>query len=109
MTVHNTQLVYSNRQDIALTLLAEFKIWLVRNCQTEADHLNIKIATALLLYNACTLIKRWKYVSHTIINLRFIPGDGNLKKIENGGFGDQRSVSQRHFAKLKLKYIKVIF
>ena len=55
-TVHNAQLVYSNRQDIALTLLTGFKIWLVHNCQTEEDHLNIKIVTALLLYNACTLL-----------------------------------------------------
>ena len=29
-TVHNAQLVYSNRQDIALTLLTGFKIWLGR-------------------------------------------------------------------------------
>ena len=49
-TVHNAQLVYSNSQDIALTLLNGFKIWLVHNCQTEEDHLNIKIVTALLLY-----------------------------------------------------------
>ena len=55
-TVHNAQLVYSNRQDIALTLLTGFKIWLVHNCQTEEDDLNIKIVTALLLYNACTLL-----------------------------------------------------
>ena len=55
-TVHNAQLVYSNRQDIALTLLTGFKIWLAHNCQTEEDHLNIKIVTALLLYNACTLL-----------------------------------------------------
>ena len=54
--VHNDQLVYSNCQDIALTLLTRFKIWLVHNCQTEEDHLNIKIVTALLLYNACTLL-----------------------------------------------------
>ena len=38
-TVHNAQLVYSNCQDIALTLLTGFKIWLVHNCQTEEDHL----------------------------------------------------------------------
>ena len=31
-TVHNAQLVYSNRQDIALTLLTGFKIWLAHNC-----------------------------------------------------------------------------
>ena len=54
-TVHNAQLVYSNRQDIALTLLTRFKIWLVHNFQTEEDQLNIQIVTALLLYNACTL------------------------------------------------------
>ena len=46
-TVHNAQLDY---------LLTGFKIWLVHNCQTEEDHQNIKIVTALLLYNACTLL-----------------------------------------------------
>ena len=55
-TVHNAQPVYSNRQDIVLTLLTGFNIWLAHNCQTEEDHLNIKIVTALLLYNACTLL-----------------------------------------------------
>ena len=55
-TVHNAQLAYLNRQEIALTLLCRFKIWLVRNCQTEEHYLNIKIVTALLLYNACTLL-----------------------------------------------------
>ena len=55
-TVHNSQLVYLNRQDMALTLLTRFKIWLVHNCQMEEDHLNIKIVTALLLYNNCTLL-----------------------------------------------------
>ena len=55
-TVHNDQLVYSNCQDIALILLTGFKIWLVHNCQTEEDHLSIKIDTAVLLYNACTLL-----------------------------------------------------
>ena len=55
-TVHNAQLVYWNRQDIALTLFTGFKIWLVHNCQTEEGHLNIKIVTALLLYNACALL-----------------------------------------------------
>ena len=55
-TALNDQLVYSNRQDIPLTLVTGFKIWLVYNCQTEEDHQNIKIVTALLLYNACTLI-----------------------------------------------------
>ena len=33
--VHNDQPVYSNCQDIALTLLTRFKIWLVHNCQME--------------------------------------------------------------------------
>ena len=47
--VQNDQLVHSNCQDIALTFLTGFKIWLVHNCQTEEDHLNIKIVTALLL------------------------------------------------------------
>ena len=55
-TVHNAQLVYSNHQDIPLTLLNGFKIWLVHNFQTEEDHINIKIVTALLLDNACTLL-----------------------------------------------------
>ena len=55
-TVHNAQLVYLNRQDIALTLLTRFKIWLVHNCQTKEDHLNILIVAVLLLYNACTLL-----------------------------------------------------
>ena len=47
-TVHNAQLVYSNRQDIALTFLTGFKIWLVHKCQMEKDQLNVKIVTALL-------------------------------------------------------------
>ena len=55
-TVHNAQLVYLNHQDIALTLFTRFKIRPVHNCQTEEDHLNIKIVTALLLYNASTLL-----------------------------------------------------
>ena len=55
-TVHNAQLVYLHRQDIALSLLTGFKIWLVQNCKTEEDRLNTKIVTALLLYNACTLL-----------------------------------------------------
>ena len=45
-TVQNYQLVYLNRQDIALTLFTRFNIWLVHNCQTEEHHLNIKIVTA---------------------------------------------------------------
>ena len=40
-TVHNAQLVYLNRQDIALTFLTGFKILLAHYCQTEEDHLNI--------------------------------------------------------------------
>ena len=33
------------------------KIWLVHNCETEEDNLNMKIVIALLFtYNACTLI-----------------------------------------------------
>ena len=55
-TVHNAQLIYSNRKYIALTLIPGFKTWLDHNCQTEEDHLNIKIVAALLLYNACTLL-----------------------------------------------------
>ena len=69
-TVHNDQLVYSNRQDIQSTLFTGFKIWLVHNCNTGEDHLNIKISTALLLYNACTLLNMMKRVSRTIINLK---------------------------------------
>ena len=54
-TAHNNQLVYSNSQDIiGLTHFTRFKIWLVHNCQMEEDHLNIKIVTALLLFNAFT-------------------------------------------------------
>ena len=33
--VRNDKLVYLNHQDIALTLLSGFKLWLVHNCQTE--------------------------------------------------------------------------
>ena len=54
-TVHYGQLVYPNHQDVVLTLFSGFKIWLV-NCQMEKDDLNIKIVTATLLYNVCTLI-----------------------------------------------------
>ena len=53
-TIQNDQLVYANRQDIALDILARFKIWFVHNCQMKEDHLSIKIVIALLLYNACT-------------------------------------------------------
>ena len=52
-TVHNDQLVYLNHQDIALTLVTQFKIWLI---QTKEKDLSIKIVTALLLYNSCTLL-----------------------------------------------------
>ena len=45
-TLHNDQLVYSNRQDIALTCLTGFQLWLVHNYQTEEDLLNNKIITA---------------------------------------------------------------
>ena len=48
-TAHNDQLVYSNCQDITLTLFTEFKIWLVNNCQKEEAHLNNKIDTCTLL------------------------------------------------------------
>ena len=41
-TLHNNQLVYLNCQDIALTLLTGFKIWLFRNCHTEEDHIILK-------------------------------------------------------------------
>ena len=61
-TVHNAQLVFSNRQDMALTPLTGFKIWLVHNCQTEEDDLNIHY------------LIHWKYVLWTMINIRSIPG-----------------------------------
>ena len=77
-TVHNDQLVYLNYQVIALILFIGFKIWMVQNCETGEYHLNIKIVTPLILYNACTL---WKYLSQTIINLSSIPGERQpLKK-----------------------------
>ena len=60
MIVHNDQLSYSNHQSIDLTLPTGFKIWLAHNCQMEEDHPNIKIGTALLLYNACTFFKMMK-------------------------------------------------
>ena len=53
MTIYNDQLAYLNRQDLALILFTVFKIWLV---QMEEDCLNIKIITALLLYNSCKLL-----------------------------------------------------
>ena len=81
-TVHNAQLVYSNRQDIALTLLTGFKIWLVHNCQTEEDHLNIKIVTALLLYNACTLLNMMEICVTNNNKLKIHPrGMATFKKI----------------------------
>ena len=82
-TVHNAQLVYSNRQDIALTLLTGFKIWLVHNCQTEEDHLNIKIVTALLLYNACTLLNMMEICVTNNNKLKIHPrGMATFKKNE---------------------------
>ena len=54
--VHNDQLVYSNRQVIALTLHTGFKTELAHNCQTKVDYLNITMVTVLLLYNACTYL-----------------------------------------------------
>ena len=75
-TVHNDQLVYSNHQDIALTHPTRFKIWLIHNCQMEEDYINIKIVTALLMYNACTLLNimeisatnnnKLKIIEHTL-------------------------------------------
>ena len=59
-TAYNDQLVYLHCQDIALTLFPRFKIWLVHNCQAEEEHLRIEIVTALLFYNACTLINMTK-------------------------------------------------
>ena len=41
---------------MTLTPLTGFKIRLVHNCQMEEDHLNVSIVTALLLYNAFTLL-----------------------------------------------------
>ena len=55
-TIQNDQRVCLNPGDIALTFITRFKISLVYNCQTEEDHLNIKIVTALFFQNACTLI-----------------------------------------------------
>ena len=72
-TVHNHHLVYSNCQDIALTLFTRFKIWQVHNSETEEDHLNIKIVTALLLCNTCTLLNVMKCVSQKIIKGVFLP------------------------------------
>ena len=74
-SVHNDQLVYSKCQDIALTLLSGFKIWLVHDCQTEEDHLNVKIVTALLLCNAYTLLNMMK----------ICPTNNNKLKIHSRG------------------------
>ena len=75
-TCHNAQLVYLNYQDIALTLLTRFKIWLVHNCQLEEDHLIIKICTALLLYNACMLLN--------IIGILCVANNNKLKNHPRG-------------------------
>ena len=69
-TIHNDQLVYLYRQDIALILLSRFKIWLVHFCQTEEDTENI--VPVLLFYDACILLI--SVMSRTVINLRSIPG-----------------------------------
>ena len=53
-------IIYSNCQDIALTLTTGFKMWLVHNSQTEEDQLNIKDVTALLMYNSCILLNMMK-------------------------------------------------
>ena len=58
-TVHNAQLLYLNCQDIALTLLIGFEIWLVLTVNGGRP-LNIKIVTAMLLYNACKLLNMMK-------------------------------------------------
>ena len=76
------QLVYSNRQDIALTLLTGFKVWLAHNCQTEEDHINIKIVTALLLYNAYTLHNMMEICVTNNNKLKIHPrGMATLKKL----------------------------
>ena len=72
-------MVYSNPQDIALTLLNVFKVWLVQNCLTEEDHLNIKIVTALLLYNACTLLNMMEICVRTKDPSQM--GMANLKRV----------------------------
>ena len=73
-TVHNAQLVYLNVQDIPLPLFTGFKIWLVHSC-----HLIIKIATALLKYNACILFNMTELCVTDNNKLKIHPwGNGNL-------------------------------
>ena len=72
-TVHDDQLVYSNRQVTALTTLTGFKIWLVHNCQMEEHNINIKIVTALLVYNACTLLNMMKICVKNNTKLKIHP------------------------------------
>ena len=83
-TVYNDQLFYLNRQDIGLTLFTGFKIWLVHNCQIKEDHLNINIFTALLCYNACTLLNM---VETSVAN-------NNKLKIQPRGMATFRKILQ---------------
>ena len=78
-TDHNEQMVYFNCQDLAMILVNIFKIWLVHNFQTEEDHLNIKIVTALLLYNACTLLKMMEIGVRNNNKLKIHPNDSLLQ------------------------------
>ena len=54
--VHNALLLYLNSRGSWYPTSLTVKIWLVHYCQTEEDHLFIKIVTALLLYNAYTIL-----------------------------------------------------
>ena len=72
---------FSNCQHIALTLLTVFKTLLVHKCQTEEDHLNVKILTALLLFNACTLLNMMEICVTNNNKLKLHPrGMANLQK-----------------------------
>ena len=80
--IHYDQLVDSNHQDIALTLLTGFKLQLDHNCQTEEEHLHIKIVTALLLYNDCTLLNMMEICVTNSNKLKIHPsGMATLKKM----------------------------
>ena len=77
-TGQNNQLVHLNPQDKALSLFTRFKIWLVHHCQSEEDHLNIKIITDLLLYNTCTLLNMIEICFTDNNKLKIHPERGNL-------------------------------
>ena len=81
-TVNNDQLVHFNHQDKAVTLFRGFKIWLVHNCKTEEDHLNVKIVTAVLTYNACPLLNMVEICVRNKNKLKNYPrGMANFKKM----------------------------